>query len=52
MPQGLESVVPFLLKFRDDVVERLGRHLMVEWLVAVSEAGIAYVRVCFVMLIV
>lgn len=36
-----DKVVPFLLKFRD-IVERLGHHLMVERLVAVSEAGVAY----------
>lgn len=44
-----DKAVPFLFKFRD-IVERSGRHLMVERLVAVSEAGLADIRVCLVML--
>ena len=36
-----DKLLPFLLKFRD-VVERLSHHLMLERLVAVSEAGSAF----------
>ena len=34
-----DKVLPFLLKFRD-IVERLGHHLMIERMVAISEAGL------------
>ena len=34
-----DKVLPFLLKFRD-IVERLGHHLMIEHMVAISEAGL------------